>query len=164
MGLRAIELAGSALALLPPCCSCAAASLPQISVPLHHAMFPMLSLSFWVCFQLFHSASYTYIPGEMYRKLHKMPWDLVPGIVVKRYMANCLTMQYFVQRHLPWSHGQCDLDTEHCYLPIEVVPIYLLVFACFLTARLAGAGTSDEHSLRCLDSVSYTHLTLPTKA
>ena len=25
--------------------------------------------------------------------------------------------------NLPWSHGQCDLDTERCYLPTEVVPI-----------------------------------------
>ena len=36
----------------------------------------------------------------------------------------------------PWSHGQCDLDTECCYLPTEVVPIYLIAFACFRTARL----------------------------
>ena len=43
--------------------------------------------------------------------------------------------------NLPWSHGQCDLDTERCYLPTEVVPIYLLAFACFRTARLDGAGT-----------------------
>ena len=33
--------------------------------------------------------------------------------------------------NLPWSHGQCDLDTERCDLPTEVVPIYLLAFACF---------------------------------
>ena len=39
--------------------------------------------------------------------------------------------------NLPWSHGQCDLDTERCYLPTEVVPIDLLAFACFRTARLA---------------------------
>ena len=44
--------------------------------------------------------------------------------------------------NLQWSHGQCDLDTERCYLPTEVVLIYLLAFACFRTARLAGAGTS----------------------
>ena len=36
--------------------------------------------------------------------------------------------------NLPWSHGQCDLDTECCYLPTEVVPINLLAFACFRTA------------------------------
>ena len=55
--------------------------------------------------------------------------------------------------NLPLSHGQCDLDTERCYLPTEVVPIYLLAFACFRTARLAGAGTSDGHSLRRMDSI-----------
>ena len=55
--------------------------------------------------------------------------------------------------NLPWSHGQCDLDTERYYLPTEVVPIYLLAFACFRTARLAGAGTSDGSSLRCMDSI-----------
>ena len=46
--------------------------------------------------------------------------------------------------NLPWSHGQCDLDTERCYLPTEVVPIYLLAFACFQTARLAVAGTKRQ--------------------
>ena len=55
--------------------------------------------------------------------------------------------------NLPWSHGQCDLDTERCYLPTEVVPIYLLAFACFRTARLAGAGTRDGSSLRHVDSI-----------
>ena len=55
--------------------------------------------------------------------------------------------------NLPWSHGQCDLDTERCYLPTEVVPINLLTFACFRTARLAGAGTSDGSSLRRMDSI-----------
>ena len=55
--------------------------------------------------------------------------------------------------NLPWSHGQCDLDTERCYLPTKVVPIYLLAFACFRTARLAGAGTSDGNSLRHVDSI-----------
>ena len=55
--------------------------------------------------------------------------------------------------NLPWSHGQCDLDTEHCYLPTEVVPIYLLAFACFRTARLTGAGTSNGSSLRRMDSI-----------
>ena len=55
--------------------------------------------------------------------------------------------------NLPWSHGQCDLDTERCYLPTEVVPIYLLAFACFRTARLAGAGTSDRRSLRRVDLI-----------
>ena len=55
--------------------------------------------------------------------------------------------------NLPWSHGQCDLDTERCYLPTKVVPIYLFAFACFRTARLAGAGTSDGHSLRRMDLI-----------
>ena len=59
----------------------------------------------------------------------------------------------FVRRQFPWSRGQCDLDTEHCYLPTEVVPIYLLPLACFRTARLAGAGTSDGRSLRRMDSI-----------
>ena len=53
----------------------------------------------------------------------------------------------------PWSHGQCDLDTERCYLPTEVVHIYLLTFACFRTTRLVGAGTSNGSSLRCVDSI-----------
>ena len=53
----------------------------------------------------------------------------------------------------PWSHGQCDLDKERCYLPTEVVPIDLLAFACFRTARLAGAGTSDRRSLCRVDSI-----------
>ena len=55
--------------------------------------------------------------------------------------------------NLPWPHGQCDLDTECCYLPTEVVPIYLLTFARFRTARLAGAGTSDGRSLHHVDSI-----------
>ena len=53
--------------------------------------------------------------------------------------------------NLLWSHGQGDLDTERCYLPTEVVPIYLLAFACFRTTRLVGAGTSDGRSLRRMD-------------
>ena len=55
--------------------------------------------------------------------------------------------------NLPWSHGQCDLDTEHCYLPTEVVLINLLAFACFRTARLAGTGTSDGRSLHHVDLI-----------
>ena len=46
--------------------------------------------------------------------------------------------------NLPWPHGQFDLDTERCYLPTKVVPIDLLAFACFRTARLAGAGTKKR--------------------
>ena len=41
----------------------------------------------------------------------------------------------------------------HCYLPTEVVPIYLLTFTCFRTARSAGAGTSDGSSLRRMDLI-----------
>lgn len=32
--------------------------------------------------------------------------------------------------------------------PIKVVPIYLLAFSCFQTARLEGVGASDGSSLR----------------
>ena len=49
--------------------------------------------------------------------------------------------------------GHMALDTERCYLPTKVVPIYLLAFACFRTARLAGAGTSDGRSLLRVDSI-----------
>ena len=59
----------------------------------------------------------------------------------------------FVRRQFPWSHGQCDLDTERRYLPTEVVPINLLAFACFRTATLVGAGTSDGRLLRHVDSI-----------
>ena len=34
-----------------------------------------------------------------------------------------------------------------------MVPIYLLAFACFWTARLAGAGTGNGSSLRRVDSI-----------
>ena len=62
--------------------------------------------------------------------------------------------------NLPWSHGQCDLDTERYYLPTEVVPIDLLAFACFRTIRLAGAGTSDrtvDSILRLLGLLTLQH-------
>ena len=41
---------------------------------------------------------------------------------------------FLSEDNLPWSHGHCDLDTERCYLPTEVVPIYLLAF-CMLSNR-----------------------------
>ena len=61
--------------------------------------------------------------------------------------------EFLSKDNLPWSRGQCDLDTECCYLPTEVVPIHLLAFACFRTARLAGAGISDGSSLHHVDSI-----------
>ena len=64
--------------------------------------------------------------------------------------------------NLPWSHGQCDLYTEHCYLPTEVVPIYLLAFACFRTARLAVTETKwrELTPLRGFDLTTAGLLTL----
>ena len=47
------------------------------------------------------------------------------------------------------------LDTECCYLSTEVLPIYLLAFACFRTARLAGAGTSNGSPLRRVDFILW---------
>ena len=54
------------------------------------------------------------------------------------------------------------LDTECCYLPTEVVPIYLLAFACFQTARLVGAGTKRRAltPLRGFDLTTAGLLTL----
>ena len=37
--------------------------------------------------------------------------------------------------NLPWSYGQCDLDTERCYLPTKVVPIYVSTCICMLSNR-----------------------------
>ena len=46
-----------------------------------------------------------------------------------------------------------QLDTERHYLPTVVVPVYLLTFACFQTARLARAGTRDGSSLHRVDLI-----------
>uniref|UniRef100_A0A8C6XJC1 Transcription factor Sp4 n=1 Tax=Naja naja TaxID=35670 RepID=A0A8C6XJC1_NAJNA len=50
---------------------------------------------------------------------------------------------------LLWSCGQHDYMprcTEHVYLPTEVVPIYLLTFSCFQTARWVGTGAGNKNS------------------
>ena len=52
--------------------------------------------------------------------------------------------------NLPWSHGQCDLDTERCYLLTEVVPIYLLAFE-LLGWRELGEATG-AHSVAWIRS------------
>ena len=100
---------------------------------------PPLSFTNIPCF---YSEWHIFTRAYSYLKGKSSPWQFLPVMFDSRgrfsspfpsHRASVLS-----EDNLPWSHGQCDLDTERCYLPTEVVPIYLLAFACFQTASLAG--------------------------